>query len=125
MNNLRFWIPSIIGVVLTPIFFYASTLSGGGAASHAGGGFQAIFFYPLPILLAVVGSSAMNDTFLQQVIKIICIGLAVIQFPFFGFMLSYAGTKQGSIVYALIKGVIWFHVIVSLLFLVIVFILGG
>ena len=125
MNKIRFWIPSIIGVLLTPIFFYASTLSGGGAASHAGAGFQAIFFYPLPILLAVVGASSMGDAFLQQVIRIICIGLAVIQFPFFGFMLSYAGTRQGSIFYALIKGVIWFHVIVSLIFLVIVFISAG
>jgi heme/copper-type cytochrome/quinol oxidase subunit 4 len=125
MNKIRFWVPSIIGVLLTPIFFYASTLTSRGAASHAGGGFQAICFYPLPILLAVVVSSSMDDAFLQQVIRVICIGLAVIQFPFFGFMLSHAGTRQGSIFYALIKGVIWFHVIVSLIFLVIVFILGG
>ena len=74
-------------MLLTPNFFYASTLSGGGAASHAGGGFQAIFFYPLPILLAVVGASFMGNGF-PQVIKIICIGLAAIQFPFFGLMLS-------------------------------------
>ena len=124
MNKIRFWIPSIIGVLLTPIFFYAATLSGGGAASHAGAGFQLILFYPIPLLLAIVGASSTDDAFLTQVVRIICIGLAIIQFPLFGFMISYAGTKKGSKLYALIKGMVWLHVVVSLICLSLVLIVG-
>ncbi len=119
MNKIRFWIPLIVGVLLTPVFFYASTLSDHSAASHAGGGFQMIFFYPVPFLLAMVLT---GGGFLTPAVNVTCIGLAIIQFPFFGFLIGYAQTKKGSILFTLIKALIWFHVIVSLLFLLLVFV---
>lgn len=89
MNKFSFWIPCLIGVLLTPVFFYASTLSESGAASHAGAGFQMLFFYPIPFL---VGG------FISEVLGI---GVAAIQFPLFGFILGYANSKKGSILYSL------------------------
>jgi hypothetical protein len=123
MSKIKFWIPTIVGALLTPIFFYAVTLSGKGPGSHAGAGMQAIFFYPLPILLAFAGV-ALTGAFLKQVVVAICIGIAALQFPLFGFLLGYARTKRGSTPYFLLKVAIWFHVIVSLIFLVLVFLLA-
>ena len=113
MNKIRFWIPCIIGVLITPIFFYASTLSGSSAASHAGAGFQMILFYPIPFLLAIFSS------------PIIGIALAVTQFPLFGYMLSYANSKKGSVFYAVINVIIWLHIIVSLISLLLVLVAVG
>lgn len=125
MNKFRFWIPCLVGVLITPVFFYASTLSGGGAASHAGAGFQIFVFYPIPFLLAIFFTeSADNVSSLGQIIRFFCIGLAVIQFPLFGFIVSYAHLKKGSIFYALVKILVWFHIIVSFLFLLLALILG-
>jgi hypothetical protein len=107
MNKLRFWIPCLIGVLLTPIFIWAGTLSGKGAASHAGAGFQLFLFYPIPFLVAIFIN--------LRIITVFCIGLAIFQFPFFGFFISYARTKKGSIAFALLNGLICLHVFVSLL----------
>lgn len=110
MNKIRFWIPFFIGVLITPVFFYASTLSGSSAASHAGAGFQMILFYPIPFFLAIFSSPVLG------------IGLAIIQFPLFGFIVSYANSKKGSVFYAVIKVVIWLHITVSLISLLFVLI---
>ena len=98
MNKIRFWIPCLIGVLITPVFFYASTLSGSGAASHAGAGFQMILFYPIPFLVTVFS------------LPFLGIALAVIQFPLFGFILSYSSSKKGSVFYVVIKVIIWLHI---------------
>ena len=110
MNKIRFWIPFLIGVLITPVFFYASTLSDSSAASHAGAGFQMILFYPIPFLLAIFSSPVLG------------IGLAAIQFPLFGFIVSYANLKKESVFYAVIKVIIWLHITVSLISLLLVLI---
>lgn len=98
MKKIGFWIPCIVGALITPLFFYASTLSGGGAASHAGAGFQMILFYPIPFLPAIFLMGLVNNpSLINQLVSIFCIGLAVIQFPLFGFVFSYANLKKGSV----------------------------
>lgn len=52
MRKLRFWIPVIIGVILTPVCLYVIVASAGypGASGHAGAGMGAmLLFYPLPV----------------------------------------------------------------------------
>jgi hypothetical protein len=99
----------MIGVLLTPIFIWAGILSGKGAASHAGAGFQLFLFYPIPFLLAIFIDLPMT--------RVLCIGLAIFQFPFFGFFISYAWAKKGSIAFTLVNGLIWLHVFISLIVL--------
>ena len=70
-----------------------------------------ILFYPIPFLLAAILRST-----------VLGIGLAVIQFPLFGFIVSYVSSKKGSVFYAMIKVIIWLHIIVSLIFLLLVLI---
>ena len=123
MNKTGFWIPCITGTLLTPLFFYASTLSDGGTASHAGAGFQMILFYPVPFLLAIFLIGPINSpSLINQFITALCIGLAVIQFPLFGFIYSFANYKKGSIFFLMIKILIVFHVVVSVLALLLVLI---
>lgn len=123
MKKIGFWIPCIVGALITPLFFYASTLSGGGAASHAGAGFQMILFYPIPFLPAIFLMGLVNNpSLINQLVSIFCIGLAVIQFPLFGFVFSYANLKKGSVFFSLIKIIIGFHLIVSVLSLLLVLI---
>ena len=100
----------MIGALLTPIFIWAGTLSGKGAASHAGAGFQLFLFYPLPFVLAI--------SIPLPITIVLGIGLAIFQFPFFGFFISFARTKKDSVLLALINGLIWLHVFISLLALV-------
>ena len=87
-----------------------------------GGGFQMFCFYPIPILLALALS---GGSVLSPVIKFIGIGLAALQFPFFGFFISYARTKKDSFLFTLLKVAVWLHVIVSLLFLMLVLVFAG
>jgi len=108
MNKFRFWIPCIIGGLLTPIFIWAGTLSGKGAASHAGGGFQLFLFYPIPFLLAIF----------IPVFTVFSIGLAIVQFPFFGFFISYVRTKKSSILMKVINALIYLHLFISFIALV-------
>jgi hypothetical protein len=48
--------------------------------------------------------------------------LAALQFPVFGFILSYIREYKHSILFSLINAAIWFHIVVSLLGLVLVLI---
>lgn len=126
MNKIRFWIPSIIGAILTPLFFYASNLSDNSAASHAGGGFQILLFYPIPFLTGIVLRYNPNSfSSSNQFVYVLCIGLAVIQFPLYGFILSYLKLKKGSIISILIFIIIGFHVLVSVLVLLLILISIG
>ncbi|MEP6789429.1 MAG: hypothetical protein ABJB40_13405 [Acidobacteriota bacterium] len=61
-------------------------------------------FFPIPLIAAIyIGNAA--------------IALAAIQFPLFGFVLSYIREYKRSLFFTLISIVIWFHVAISLLVL--------
>ena len=107
MKKLRFWIPTIIGSVFTPVFFIAGTYSGKGPASHAGAGFQLLLFYPIPFIVATV-------------VPLIGIILGALQFPAFGFFLSYIREYKNSILFKLISVAIWIHIVISSLVLALV-----
>ena len=92
MRSLRFWIPPIIGVVITPLCFFAALASTG--AGH--GSYGAMFLlYPVPsaILLLFAGLSR-DDSLVQKVSMFLVFGIAILQFPLYGFVLSYARLKD-------------------------------
>jgi hypothetical protein len=96
MRNLRFWIPPLIGVLVTPFsLFAAMASSGAGHGSYA----AAMVLYPLSFLMLVLFAGARTtDAFADQIIHTISIvlilGIAILQFPFYGFVFSYARLKH-------------------------------
>lgn len=114
MRHVRFWIPAIIGALLTPVCLYliATSAGGSGASGHAGAGMGAmLLFYPIPVfsmMLLAAGSS--GDAFLSRVISGLAFVAMVLQFPLYGFFISYANLKQRFWL-KLCAGVVWLHVI--------------
>ena len=96
MRNIRFWIPTIIGILLTPVFLLVAVMSAGaGHGSYA----AAMVFYPLSmIILVLFAGVAPADAFGAQIIQttstVLVVGLAILQFPFYGFVLSYVRLKN-------------------------------
>jgi hypothetical protein len=112
MRNIRFWIPTIVGTLLTPFSLLAALVSTG--AGHGSYGAMLVL-YPLPALILVLFASvAPSDAFLAQLIgtlsMILVFGGAILQFPLYGFILSYAKLK-GSGWLAICSGIIWVHFI--------------
>jgi hypothetical protein len=106
MEKPRFWILTAVGILLTPIFFLASTYAGSGPDTHAGAGFQILAFFPIPTIIGVeIGS------------WYISIVLAAIQFPLFGFILSYIREYTQSFLLSLLSAFIWLHIGISVLVL--------
>ena len=125
MRNLRFWLPTIIGALLTPVFLFAAAAStGAGHGSYA----AALVLYPVSMMIMVsFAGVAHSDAFTSQSIQIISlvlvIGLAILQFPLYGFVLSYARLKDkwwltiaagimclhllGVAVWLIIAGIMW------------------
>lgn len=125
MRSFRFWIPSIIGALITPIAVFAALAStGAGHGSYA----AATVFYPMSLLILVLFAGARpTDAFNAQVIEtismVLVFGVAILQFPLYGFILSYARVKNfwwltvgaaviylhlaGIAVYAVIAGIMW------------------
>ena len=125
MRNLRFWIPPIIGVLVTPVFVFAALVStGAGHGSYA----AAIVLYPASILiLALFAGVRPTDAFGAQIIEtismVLAFGFAILQFPFYGFVLSYARLRNvwwltvgagiiylhlvGITVWVVIAGIMW------------------
>ena len=103
MNKPRFWLLKFAGILLTPLFFWATTYSDGGAVSHAGGGFQVFVFYPIPFFLSL--PFGRNLFFV----------LAALQFPVFGFLLSLLRERKQSVFAGLLRLAIWLHIVISLL----------
>jgi hypothetical protein len=125
MRNFRFWIPTIVGIAITPICIFLTSISAG--AGH--GGYGALFvFYPVPTftLLLFAGVSP-NDAFLAHIvgtiINVVVLGSAFLQFPLYGFILSYARLKESCLL-TVIAGMIWIHLSGIVIFSVIAIIMA-
>jgi len=89
-------------------------------ADHAGAGLGALLlFYPVPlfIMMLFAGGSS-GDAFLSQIIGALAFGGAILQFPLYGFIISYAKLNQ-SFRLKLCAGVIWLHIFAIAVFQVI------
>ncbi|HYW69386.1 MAG TPA: hypothetical protein VE961_00030 [Pyrinomonadaceae bacterium] len=112
MRNFRFWLPTLIGALITPLLLLFAAISTGGG--HGGYG-AALVLYPLPLLILVLSlfaGVARSDAFTAKAVDTISlgviIGLAIIQFPLYGFILSYARLKITWWL-TLVAGIIYLH----------------
>ncbi|MFS8085614.1 MAG: hypothetical protein ACMG6H_08290 [Acidobacteriota bacterium] len=90
MRNFRFWVPAILGALITQVLLFAAAVSMG--AGHGSYG-AAIVLYPFSVVILVLFAGvAPGDAFAAQTIHTISmglvVGLAILQFPFYGFVLS-------------------------------------
>lgn len=82
-----------------------------------------LVLYPLPTLILVLFAGlAPSDAFLSQGIQtvsmVLVFGIAILQFPVYGFLLGYAKLK-GSCLLTVCAGIIWLHVFGIVVWLVI------
>jgi hypothetical protein len=114
MRNIRFWIPVIVGALLTPISLYSiyASANASEASGHAGTGMGAILlFYPLPMFFRILlQGTASGDAFVAQVISRLAFAMMVLQFPLYGFVISYAKLKRHRWL-RLCAAVVWLHII--------------
>jgi hypothetical protein len=115
MKKLRFWIPTMIGILATPIFLFLVLNS-----TRAGHGSYLSFlvFYPMSFLSLLLQTVKPDDAFMTTIIDnasvALAIGFALIQFPLYGFVISYAGTRRDSNLWATCRVVVCVHIVVSL-----------
>jgi hypothetical protein len=118
MKSFKFWIPTIIGGLITPLLLGAALISTG--AGH-GSYLSILVFYPIPLLLSFLQPVKIDDAFFKAIVEntiiALACGTAIIQFPLYGFIISYAKKKRGSRFWAICKVVAWLHIIVSLIVL--------
>jgi hypothetical protein len=114
MKRIRFWIPATIGALLTPVCLYliAESSSGSGTCDHAGAGMVAMtVFYPLPVFsMMLFAGGPSSNAFLSHVISRLAFAAMILQFPLYGFVISYANLKR-HLVLRLCAVVIWLHII--------------
>jgi hypothetical protein len=116
MRNIRFWLPAIIGVFLTPIFFYLLPYLIPAGSGHAGAGMvQLLVVYPLPLLTMMFLSGKSSDAFLSQALAM---GAIWVQFPLYGFIISYANLRK-SLWLKICAGLVWVHLIAIAAFVII------
>jgi len=112
MRTIRFWIPVVVGALLTPVCFYliARSAADSGASGHAGAGMGAmLLFYPLPFLSMIFFTERpTGDAFLSLVISRLAFAGMVLQFPLYGFIVSYANLKR-HLWLKICAGVVWLH----------------
>jgi hypothetical protein len=114
MRKIRFWIPVIIGAILTPFCWYLIAKSAGdsSASGHAGAGMVAMLLvYPLPVFATMFfGGSPSGDAFLSLVISRLAFAGMMLQFPLYGFIISYANLRR-YLWLKLCAGVLLVHII--------------
>jgi len=114
MRNIRFWIPAIIGALLTPVCVYLIAMSarGSGASGHAGAGTGAmLLFYPLPSFsLMLFAGGPSSDAFFSHAMSRLATAGMLLQFPLYGFIISYAKLKR-HLWLRLCAGVVLIHII--------------
>jgi hypothetical protein len=115
-----------MGALITPLCLYASLVSTG--AGHGSYG-SMLVLYPLPtFILLLFAGIAPDDAFLSQIVRtismVLVFGAAILQFPLYGFVLSYARLKK-SLWLTLCVGIIWLHIIGIGVWLVITVIAGA
>lgn len=120
MRNFRFWIPPIIGLLVTPPFLFAALVStGAGHGSYA----AALVLYPVSMLILVLFAGVgPTDAFAAQIVQTISmalvLGIAILQFPSYGFVLSYARIK--SLWWLTISaGIVYLHLVGIAIWLII------
>ena len=115
MKNLRFWIPTIVGgLIIAPACLYLIVASGGsGESGHAGAGMGAILlFYPLPAaLMMLAGGAAPDNAFFSLLLSRLAYSAMVVQFPLYGFTISYANLKR-NLWLRVCAALVWLHLIV-------------
>jgi hypothetical protein len=122
MRSIRFWIPTLIGVVVLPILYFLISLPSEGAAGHAGAGMGLILiFYPLPFALFIALGADSSAASFGPLIKVVVYGVAFLQFPLYGFVISYARLRP-SLWLKICAGIAWFHIAIVVLVTVIVLI---
>lgn len=120
MRSLRFWIPSIIGLAITPIAILAALFSTG--AGHGNYG-AAIVLYPLSMIVLVLSAGFRSqDAFAAELVQslslVLVFTVGILQFPVYGFVLSYARLKK-SWWPMLGSGIIYLHLFVIAVWIVI------
>ena len=113
MKKLRFWIPTIVGgLIIAPACLYLIAASAG-ESGHAGAGMGAILlFYPLPAaLMMLAGGAAPDNAFFSLLLSRLAYSAMVIQFPLYGFTISYANLKR-NLWLRVCAAVVWLHLIV-------------
>ncbi len=120
MRNFRFWIPVIAGILVTPIFLYlAARSTGGGVGNFA----AAKVLYPLSMVIFDSYADYVGFDFLSpdrtsdSFCMIIVTGLAIFQYPFYGYVLSYVRLKHRWWA-RLATGIICLHLVVIIVYLV-------
>jgi hypothetical protein len=119
MRNFRFWIPAIAGILVTPIFIYlAARSTAGGVGSFA----AAKVLYPLSMVIfdsyaAYVGFDFLSNKTSDSVCIVVVLGLAIFQYPFYGYVLSYARLKHRWWA-RLATGIIYLHLVGIIVYLV-------
>lgn len=125
MKNIRFWIPVIIGALVTPVCLclIGASASDSGGSGHAGAGMGGmLLFYPLPSLVSMLSAGATSDhTFLSLLGSRLAFAGMVLQFPLYGFVISYANLKRHWWI-SICVGLVWIHFIVIIAGLVVFFV---
>ena len=121
MKDSRFWIPAIVGVLVTLLILYLAPLG----TDHAGAGMGVmLIFYPLPLFaMMLLAGGASSDAFLSHIISMLAIGVAAVQFPLYGFIISYARLKR-SFWLKLCACVVWLHIGVIIICIIVVMMQG-
>lgn len=118
MKNLSFWMPSIVGALATPVFILTALIStGAGHGSYT----SLLVFYPAPLLLLFLNSEGSNHGWLLTIIDNIVIASAVVsallQFPIYGFIVSYSQLKTRSLFLTACKWAALLHFGISIVWL--------
>jgi len=71
-----------------------------------------LLFYPLQVFVMMLfAGNPSGDAFLPHVISVFSFGGMILQFPLYGFIISYANLKR-SFWLKLCAGVVWLHIII-------------
>lgn len=108
----------MLGALATPIFIGIAMVATG--AGH-GSFLSTLVFYPIPLLLLFLQPVDIDGVFLKGILDNIIMALAfviaIIQFPAYGFIISYSGLKKDSKFWTMSKIIIWMHIIISVILL--------
>src|SRR5438552_17357328 len=107
MKRIRFWLPPLMGLFVTPLIFFLLPYTIGPGPSHTPGLGQFLALYPAPMLLIIFFDLKPTESFsLETVIR----AASWIQFPLYGFIVSYANLKK-TLWLKILAGIVWVHII--------------
>ena len=116
MKNLAFWKPVIIGIIAAPIFLLVTmNVAGIGHGNYL----PIIVFYPISFFLIFfkVATEGIEDAFLKMIVGngiiLLVLGNAIIQFPLYGFIISYSRTKKEPSWFTILETIVWIHIVIS------------